>query len=205
MRFTALTGDIVVSSQLSAQELDSALEVIRTAADDISDWPSGTAKPPAGFARRGGDSWQLAIGAPSLSLRTALYVTACLRREDKSWRTRIAVAEGSGTLPPDGDTNFAHGEVFTASGRLLDALPGHALMSHATPGPTRAAFLLADHIAQGWTQAQARALALMLPPGAGPRSAAAEALGISRQAVDQSLHAAGFPALDAAMAELEAR
>lgn len=205
MQFTVLTGDIVDSSHLSAQELDAVLEVIHAAASDISAWPSGTTNPSTGFARRGGDSWQLAIAAPSLSLRAALYVTACLRRQDKTWQSRIAVAEGSGSLPANGDTNFAHGEVFTDSGRLLDALPGHALMSHASPGPTRAAFLLADHIAQGWTQAQARALVLMLPPGAGPRSAAAEALGISRQAVDQSLHAAGFPALDAAMAELEAR
>lgn len=76
-------------------------------------------------------------------------------------------------------------------------------MGHASGGALNALILLADHISQGWTPAQARAIFTMLPPGAGPRRAVAERLGISRQAVDQALHAAGFPAIDAALTQIE--
>ena len=75
--------------------------------------------------------------------------------------------------------------------------------ARAACGALDAAFRLADHIAQGWTRAQARAVCAMLPPGAGPRRVAAERLNISRQAVDQALWAAGFPAIEAALEQIE--
>ncbi len=105
---------------------------------------------------------------------------------------------------PNVDLNSAHGPVFSQSGRLLEMLPDQTLMAHSSGGSLDAAFRLADHISRGWTQAQARAMAAMLPPDAGPRRVAADALGISRQAVDQALHAAGFPAIDAALKLIEA-
>jgi hypothetical protein len=77
-------------------------------------------------------------------------------------------------------------------------------MAHAGGGALDAAFRLADHIAQGWTRAQARAVCAMLPPGAGPRRIAADRLGVSRQAVDQALRAAGFAAIEAALEQIEA-
>ncbi len=101
------------------------------------------------------------------------------------------------------DINAAHGPAFTASGRLLSDMPRRARLSHAEGGATHAAFLLADHIASGWTQAQARAMKAVLPPGTGPRSDIAHRLGITRQAVDQALRAAGYSALSAAMKALE--
>ena len=142
---------------------------------------------------------------PAYSLRAALFIQASLRACDQPVLSRIAVATGEGQLPEDTkkDLNSAYGEAFTASGRLLSDLPGPSLMAHASGGPIDAAFRLADHIATGWTQAQARAMAALLPPGAGPRRIAAERLGISRQAVDQALHAAGFPAVEAALEQIE--
>ena len=50
---------------------------------------------------------------------------------------------------------------------------------------------------------QARAVAALLPPETGPRRVAADRLGLSRQAIDQALHAAGYPALLDALALLE--
>jgi hypothetical protein len=107
-------------------------------------------------------------------------------------------------LPDDADANRGHGPAFVASGRLLTEIDGHARMAHASEGALGAATRLADHVAQGWTQAQARAMCEMLVPGAGPRTAAAERLGITRQAVNQALWSAGFPALDAALDMIEA-
>lgn len=196
-----LTGDLVASSDLTPEAVDAALVTIDTAVTEISDWHSP--KRITRFARRGGDGWQVAIDAPSLALRAALYIQACLKRENAATVTRIALAAGTGSLPETADLNAAHGPVFVASGRLLTTLSGHALMAHADGGATHAATRLADHIASGWTQAQARAVASQLAPNAPPRIEVAQAFGITRQAVNQSLWSAGYPALDDALQAIE--
>ncbi|MFN3208884.1 MAG: MarR family transcriptional regulator [Roseovarius sp.] len=196
MQFAVLTGDIVGSSDLTAPQLDAALAAIGDAVSTVTDWRDGLL---TGHARRGGDSWQCAISAPSLDLRVALFIRAALRCEGKALSTRIAIARGPGSLPADADPNAAHGPAFTASGRLLNDVSGHAQMVHASGGALAAATRLADHISQGWTVAQARAMHAALPPGTGPRAEIAEALGITRQAVNQALWAAGFPAISDAL------
>ena len=201
MNIAVLTGDIISSTKLTPHEVDTVMETIAQAADDISGWAGGTVV--SGFARRGGDSWQIALNRSNLALRASLYVIARLRAMGPKFATRIAAASGQGDIPtqPGRDLNSAHGPAFTSSGRLLDALSGK--MEHSGAGALGAAFCLADHIAQGWTPAQARAVAEMLPTDAGPRRLVAEKLGISRQAVDQALHAAGFPAIQKALDEIE--
>ncbi|MGK7754755.1 MULTISPECIES: MarR family transcriptional regulator [unclassified Roseovarius] len=196
MQFAVLTGDIVSSSDLTASQLDAALDAINTAVSAIASWRKGLV---TGHARRGGDSWQCAIGAPVLDLRAALFIRAALRREGKALSTRIAIARGPGTLPEDADPNGAHGPAFTASGRLLADISNHAQMAHASGGLLAATTRLADHISQDWTVAQARAMHAALPPGTGPRAEIAEQLGITRQAVNQALWAAGFPAISDAL------
>jgi len=200
VQFAVLTGDIVASSDLSGPQLDSALTVIEDAVDAITCWRNDLV---TGFGRRGGDSWQCAIGAPVLGLRAALFIRAALRREGKTLSTPIAIAEGAGNLPADAATNSAHGPAFTASGRLLEKISSHAQMAHDSGGPLAAATRLADHISQGWTVAQARATHVALTPDIGPRSEIAQRLGITRQAVNQSLWAAGFPAISEALDLIE--
>lgn len=199
---SVLTGDLVGSSDLAPAALDAALTSIASAATAISDWrtPALVTR----FARRGGDSWQIALSDPSLGLRAALFVQACLRRDTDTATTRIALATGMGTLPETGDLNAAHGPVFVASGRLLATISGQARMAHAQGGAHHAATRLADHIASGWTQAQARAVAALLPPNAPSRADAAKSFGITRQAVNQALWSAGYPALDDALNAIEA-
>jgi len=200
MTWAILTGDIVESSRLDTTSLDQAIGDLAAIGTAVASWPGVEA---TAFSRRGGDGWQMAVSHPAYALRISLMAQACLRQHEIS--TRIAVAEGAGQLPagPTPDLNSAHGPAFQASGRLLEALPARQLFGHATGQHHHATFLLADHIAQGWTAAQARALTLMLPPDAGPRRHAAKALGISRQAVDQALHGAGYPALIAAITAIE--
>ncbi len=199
MTLTVLTGDIVESTKLDSAALDRAMEALSDAALVISAWDSA----PCLFGRNSGDGWQLALGAPSRGLRAALFMRACLRRLDKTLTTRIAIATAEGQLPDSQDINSAHGPVFVSSGRLLDRISGHTHMAHAAGGALNATVVLADHIAQGWTQAQARSLCELLPPDAGPREDAAKRLGVSRPAVNQALWGAGFPALDQAIKDWE--
>ena len=173
------------------------MDALRSAAKTMGEWDEAI----VAFDRRGGDGWQIAMAQPLRAFRAAVYLQACLRRMDKRYATRIALSVSKGTLPegPNPDPNAAHGPAFTRSGHLLEKLGPHSLMGHARGGAQQAAIVLADYIAQGWTQAQARAVAEQLVPKPGPRSEAAKRLGISRQAVDQALWAAGFPAIDAAI------
>ncbi|MEM6376452.1 MAG: MarR family transcriptional regulator [Pseudomonadota bacterium] len=210
MQWAVFTGDIVGSSSVSAQRLDGIMHVLEASCRDMSDWveptePGQTAAF-AGFARRGGDGWQIALNRPKFCLRAAIYLQARIRANGEGDATRIAVATGDGD-PFRGqivDPNSAHGPAFEKSGRLLQNLGSRTRLAFAGSGLLDASFRLADHISQGWTAAQARAVAAMLPPGSGPRRRVAEDLGISRQAVDQALNAAGFPAIDAALALIEA-
>ncbi len=192
--YAVLTGDLIGSDDLAPEVLDGAIAALAQSAHLIKG---------AAFARRGGDGWQVAIPAPRLALRHALILRAALRSLGKDFATRIAIAAGPGTLPEDGDPNAAHGPAFTASGRLLEALPSAAGMAHAAGGALDAATRLADYISAAWTPAQARAIHLMLAPGAPIRAEAAKALGITRQAVNQALWSAGYPALDAALGLIE--
>lgn len=207
MKWAVLTGDIVESSAITADALDAVMQDIQEVSWEGSGWAhTDDDETITGFARRGGDGWQIAINRPALALRLSLYIKARLRMLGPDYATRIAVAssEGEALEKMMADLNSAHGAAFTASGRLLDELTGHSLMAHAQGGAIDAAFRLADHISQGWTQAQARSLCLMLPPGTGPRRVAAEKLGISRQAVDQALNSAGYAALMDAFEAIEA-
>jgi len=197
--FVVLTGDIVASTEMDVEALNETLESLSEASKVIGGWPGVTRW---GFARRGGDAWQLAFDAPVLGLRAVLYLAAYTRRLDKGRATRVAMAVGEGHLPA-GDPNAAYGEAFTASGRLVEALPAGRYLDDATGGSAAAVARLADHIAQGWTPSQARAMVEQLSPGAGTRAEAAKRLGVSRQAVDQALWAAGFPAIDGALKALE--
>ncbi|MBI6628907.1 MarR family transcriptional regulator [Pontibaca salina] len=200
--FAVLTGDLIDSTSLDLTQLNDALQALENASRDIAGWGGGIV---TGFARRGGDGWQCAIAVPALSLRAALFLRAALRELGKSRSTRIAIAEGLGTLPADRNPNSGHGPAFIASGRLLATLPAHVAMAHAAKGDLAAAVRLADHISSGWTPAQARAVRLMLWPRDRIRADAAKHLGITRQAVNQALWGAGFPAIDDALRMIEAK
>lgn len=197
--FAVLTGDIVDSTDLSPLDLDATLDAIGHASNAIGEWPDVSA---LGFARRAGDAWQIAFDAPHFALRGALYIQACVRSLDKGRTTRIAIATGRGEMP-DLDPNMAHGDAFTASGRLVESLPSAIYIDHASGGAQAAAANLASHIAQSWTKAQARAMALQLPPQSGSRAETAEHLKITRQAVNQALWSAGYLSIQAALGAIE--
>ncbi len=195
--FCVLTGDIVASSRLSASELTAALDAIEGAAAVLR--PSlGTVS----FARNRGDGWQIAITEPRYQARLAVLIEAELRALGEAFSTRIAIAEGDGIVPPDGDLNGASGPVFTTSGQLLDGLAG-ARIAHAAGGALDAALRLLDHLSEGWTPAQARAIAPMLRIEPPTQTAAASEIGITRQSLAQALASAAYPAIVEALAMIE--
>ncbi len=205
-QIAVLSGDLIDSKRLSHAELEEAFAALENAALEISFWQKheGHDRTVATrFTRNRGDGWQIYLAKPTFALRAALYMRAALLAEGSTLRTRIAIAEGKGDLGRGSDLNSAGGPVFVASGGALDNMKPPVTMAHATGGALGACVRLADHISDDWTQAQARAVRGMLWPRKPTRSEVAESLAISRQAVEQSLNAAGFGALADAMAQIE--
>lgn len=195
-----LTGDLVASTSLTSTVLSTALKSLQEMSNGISGWPQighGTY-----FTRSRGDGWQIVLDRPELALRAALYLQSGLISRHDGLQSRIAIATGDVILPQGGDLNAASGPVFTASGRALDALDD-TLLIHAAGGALGAAVRLADHLAQGWTVAQARATHAMLALPRPTHTQVAARAGVTRQAIDKALRSAGFPALDAALALIE--
>jgi|OM-RGC.v1.015175051 hypothetical protein len=201
VKYAVLTGDIIGSSTVTASDLDQTMRALKQQCADIATWSDAPRS--SYFARRSGDSWQIALRSPRFALRAALTLQAKVMALSFGPETRIAIAVGTGNIPDTGDINAAHGDVFTASGRLLDMLDSNVRMGHARGGTAHAATLLADHIAQGWTRTQARVIAAALAPNAPTQSVMAADIGVSRQSVNQTLKAAGYTALTLALTAIE--
>ncbi|WP_417807027.1 MarR family transcriptional regulator [Thioclava sp.] len=198
-QISVLTGDLVASSRLSSHALDGALDAVKQASADLSPAIGATR-----FARNRGDGWQIALGMPRFQARLPLMIRAHLRALGPQLSTRIAIAQGAGSLPAGDDLNAAHGPVFTASGQLLDTLEGPRI-AYAGGGALGAALRLFDHISQGWTQAQARAMVPMLRLDPPTQTAAAAEIAITRQSLAQALQGAGYEAILEALQMIEER
>lgn len=196
-QIAVLTGDIVASTDLEPSALGALFDELKVETARIFTWSEGSAP----FSRRGGDGWQLALEDARIALRAALALQCACKSHGVE--TRVSIAQGAYDLPFPLDLNEAFGDVFTASGRALDALPRHVLITHASAGPIGAAAALADQISQQWTKPQAAAVRLALDPASGARKDIAKVLGKSRQAVDQALRAAGFAAIERALDLIE--
>lgn len=197
-RVAVLTGDLIESSAYPADAIERAFAALSRAAEDAASWHGA----PLSLTRNRGDGWQVCLARPELALRTALFLRARLAAEGGP-ASRIAIAAGAGDPGTSGDLNSATGPAFTASGRALDDLSGSETLRHAAGGAIGAATRLADHISRDWTEIQAGTIAIFLHPEAPTRSEAGRRLHKSRQAVDQALHAAGYPALADALRMIE--
>lgn len=197
MTLTAvLTGDLIASST-QPERVAQAMAVLKAAAADLSPWSDSSPK----FTRFRGDGWQFRMPARH-ALRAALLVAARLRAEG-ALATRLAI--GIGTLDHAGgrDLSDAFGEAFTASGRALDHMPRGQVWAIAGEVPAWATALLAlgEWHSARWSREQAQAMAAMLAEPDLTQGAAADRLGITRQAWQARLSGAGFvawrPALQA--------
>ncbi len=198
-----LTGDLVDSTRLGESRINGAFEALADCAETQAAWHGA----PLHFTRHRGDGWQVVLARPALALRSALAFRAALRARDEAFDSYIAISEGRVSGPVGQNLNEENAEVFVRSGRNLDFLTASDLsirMAFAEDGALNAAIILADHLSQGWTGAQAAAILPFLAPGQDlTYTEVARTLGKSRQAVTKSLDAAGHSALVYALNSLE--
>jgi hypothetical protein len=201
-----LTGDIVRSGRLGPGELEAAMTALRAGAEAAGAW---TGEAPR-FTRFRGDGWQCLAPSPRLALRAALLAGAFLRREGRHMATRVAVGIGSADVPSAGDLSSAAGPAFERAGQALDTMRRSARLAIAweAPPPGAGAVVaivgLVDELARRWTPAQARVLVRALEPEGPTQQELAASLGMAQQTVAGHLQAAGAPAIEAALAQLEA-
>jgi hypothetical protein len=197
-QWAVFTGDIVKSSDLSAEALAATFDTLSEAADAIEAWQGASAR----LTRFRGDGWQMIV-APALTFRAALAVRAAVRKTGKGRNTRIAVAIGEAHVT-GGDLSSAHGDAFTTSGHALDEMKRRPLMIAPSAGlALRISLTLADQIIAGWTPRQAEIALLLLPPDAPTQAEVADALDMTRQAVQKQAETSGLNALIEACETLE--
>lgn len=205
--YAALTGDIVNSSALTSGQLRDVIQKIsriwsgENGSIFSSPWEQNLHAGICAFSAQAGDGWQLIARDRRLALRLALGIRALCHIEGVE--TRISIANGTldETLPAD--LNTIQAPLLVASGRALKKLDTNPLMTHCDGGAIEAATLLLDNISQDWTRAQSQAINLALDPRSLTNIQIAKELGKSRQAVEQALKAASFPAVEKALALIE--
>lgn len=207
-----LTGDLVGSSGAGPVAVETAMTALVSATQAISSHGETNTR----FTRFRGDGWQLVLENPAISLWATIIMTARLRASDAGLATRIAIGIGSVESLGSNDLGDASGAAFELSGRLLDRMPADRRLAIAGPKnpdqpPFRqlvtpfhmAIFALLGHQTSRWTAAQAEAVALALEHGDETQARLAERLGVTRQAVQSRLAAAGLAALEPALRAFE--
>jgi hypothetical protein len=198
-----LTGGFVRPKRTTSADVDAAFAVLAEAARDMTQWHGA----PPGLTRFQGDRWQCLLAKPGLALRSALFLHARLSAGGARLETRIAVGIGPIERPGTRDLSDASGIAFQRAEKVFSTMRRGRRLLLARDGarpPAPVIFTLADALCQRWTKAQAEVLCHALPPGAPIQSDIAARLGTKQQNVAARLDAAGFWALEDAMAAIEA-
>jgi hypothetical protein len=210
--YAVLTGDVVGSRRLEAEERQRLLPALATAGERLqAAFPQSIPFEPDIFR---GDGWQFISTNPPASLRQGLYFRAIVKAGMESARVDTRFSLGLGTidfLPPEGPSTGA-GQAFNLSGQGLDEMDRHVYLAlHFPPqfDPDLAKALhavgrLLDRIAQDWTDRQALAVSGALLDLTQKSIAEVTFAGqVTQQAVAQHLASAGWPSIQHGLAAFE--
>jgi len=203
--YAVITGDIVGSSRLTVEERRKAQALLASEAQELGR-TLHVAPPLKAIVLFRGDSWQLIVKDPVLSLRVGLSIRTHLRAgmASNTVDTRLSIGVGTIEFVPSDNISAGDGEAFRRSGEGLDhRMKTVRLVVELEPGddPLRREALgsiiqLMDALVTGLTHPQAQAVHGALAGGT------QETIGvgwrpkpISQQAVAQHLDKAGWHAL----------
>lgn len=185
-----ITGDIVDSTKMAAEERNSMLLMLQSLPELLSTFT----KIDLEIFR--GDSFQIRVWDPVDSLKVALAIRAHIRsfkfaEYNRQWDARMAI--GVGTVEyENGTLATSDGEAYRSSGRGLDSI-GKYRLTIKTPWKEvnkelRVSTAFADDIVSGWTQSQSRVMFQSLTTSL-THAEIGSILGITRQMVDKALRA----------------
>lgn len=199
-----MTGDIVSSSEFSPEIRARLPDLLRTVGNQVREHFAQAVPYPIDIFR--GDSWQLAVVHPELSLRVALDLRCRLHSLDLAVPilTRIGIGIGDVDFIPEDTLSEGDGTAFRLSGMALEGIdrPRNLAIRVAeayAPNAWEALPVIAtmmDAIANRWTTRQSQAISGVL------QDLTQEQVGsiwlpqsISQQAVAQHLDSAGWSAI----------
>lgn len=188
IQLAVLTGDIVGSTSLSADQVALIRREIGMAADEIGGWDAGLVAGGPEFFR--GDAWQLALSEPARFLRAGVYVRARLRALTPQADTRIAAGLG-GVQRLEKQVSHSTGAAFTHSGRALDEMQSWRLLAASvegeTPGWLAPLLSLCGSVVSRWRPKQALVASLALSPEGLTQKAIGDRLGMTQQGVSNAV------------------
>lgn len=198
-----LTGDLVGSSAAGSDDVDDAMQALQDGVTRMAAWPVGMHPR---FTRSRGDGWQVRVENPVFGLRAAVFLTAWLRASGSGLAARIAVRQGmvdhrgTESLPDTAGTALA------ASAQALDQMrkAQRIAISGDGMGPLHRGYgALLTALVRRWSQQQAEAMVLALPPDQPTLAEIARHLAISPQAVNYRLASASGTEVRAALRDWE--
>ena len=200
-----MTGDVVESSGLARVDRQALPTLLKRIGRDLRKaFPKAV---PMELDVFRGDSWQLIVSDPAMSIRAGLFFRAGVIASNPAGQridTRMAIATGTvdfvSKRVSEGD-----GSAYRASGKGLDALPDQVRMSFTGAGGAGegVAMTLLDAIVQDWTGLQARAVMGRLRGWTQAEISTLWPKSISQQSVARHLERAHWPAVESALRYLE--
>ncbi len=161
-----LTGDVVRSTSLPPAKRRGLDSLLRGIGASLEKYHADAVPIPIGIFR--GDSWQLLVTRPELSLRVALELRAALKVGlGTNGDCRIGIGIGEIDFIPGDSVSAGEGPAYAAAGQALDQLKRGELMAvrfgfppRSTPETRLVQALVhaTDALAQGWTTGQAQAI-----------------------------------------------
>lgn len=161
-----LTGDIVRSTSLAPAALTALINSIHDAVATFHALYPGSVYGEADIYR--GDSWQIAMTRPELSLRLALYLRALVISSQAGLDTRISIGTGAGNTIALDRVSRSTGDAFLRSGRALDSIGDRRVVVVMPDAPSDTQALvqcvaaLVDRLVSGLTLKQAHAMRRVL-------------------------------------------
>lgn len=151
--YAVLTGDIVKSRDLSAEQSKALQNRLKSAAQDFESVFLGSVVGALGITR--GDGWQVALQEPEYALRLALFLRAVVKSEFKT-DTRVSIGIGPVDRLEPNNIIESTGPAFEHSGHGLEMMKKkqRVAFSGKLPGGSVIARLL-DCLAERWSERQA--------------------------------------------------
>jgi hypothetical protein len=161
--YAVITGDIVNSSKIPVEERQRLQRIMKEGSKALRKAFKGSVPMDVDIFR--GDSWQLLVADPAMSLRIGLFYRAFLRgaTATSKWDTRMAIAIGTVDFVPDDRVSTGDGEAYRYSGKALEEMAKASNMCFRFPEREIEESLdvlvyLLDVLAINWSDKQALAI-----------------------------------------------